>query len=341
MNEVLVLMKAMPPTVGHRRLIEFAKQLGFVTVLIDTKRDEPMIDERVKAVGEMLGSGGIVHHVWIEIQDPQDDSFWNAWDDALEFCRGRMTYVVASEPYGAEVAKRVGARFLPYDPKRELCNTHAENIRLNPNFHWNEIDPSFQPYLRTTVTLWGAESTGKTTLSKMLASKNWGFDTNWLYEYARPYLETVGPEITIPKMEDIWHGQAAVQRQFHLLPSKSPVLIQDTDLFSTVGYWDQPHWAKELGTAPFALCEEAVELKSDLYIITPSNIPFEQDEIRYGDGVRESPDEYWINLAKRAGLHYVVLQSDDLSERLEEAKIHIGMTMLEKLDRIKYDRKGF
>lgn len=165
-----------------------------------------------------------------------------------------------------------------------------------------------------TITVFGAESTGKTTLSRQLARK---LNAKWRHEFARPYLEQTGASITTESMRDIWHGQKRLQE---LAVSISyHAVVQDTDLYSTVGYWKLPHVEPNIGTCPPELVADAARLSSDIYIVTTSNIPFEHDPIRYGGDRRESHDEYWINICERYELPYIVLTKSDQSSRLQEA----------------------
>ncbi|MGB4762655.1 MAG: ATP-binding protein [Candidatus Saccharimonas sp.] len=165
---------------------------------------------------------------------------------------------------------------------------------------------------RFTVTIFGAESTGKTTLSRQLAQK---LEATWLHEFARPYLEQTHADITNTSMIDIWRGQLKLQKQ-----AQGDLVVQDTDLFSTVGYWQLPHVEPTLGPCPDELIADAHRLRSDLYIITKSNIPFEQDKIRYGGDRRESPDQYWIDLCENYALPYIVLDASSRATRVETAQ---------------------
>jgi HTH-type transcriptional repressor of NAD biosynthesis genes len=122
-------------------------------------------------------------------------------------------------------------------------------------------------------------------------------------------------------MTRIAKGQAALQRQGQMLRDK-PFIIQDTDLYSTVGYWNLH--LRDFGFKPYDLEENAGKLMSDLYIITKSNIPFEADPLRYGGDKREGSDEFWIELLnKYSGTKYVVLESDDRWDRVDEALLHL------------------
>lgn len=325
MSRALVLMKALPPTRGHERLIDFAKGFaGSGVVLMDTAFGEPLVAERCDWIISHIWSTGtpwLFKHIQTSDENPESEGFWERWT-ARWNALGKFDYVIGSEDYCAKVAECIGARYIPYDPKRELSRAKGTEIRKSPISLFKYVAPDFQSRMRVKVTIWGAESTGKTTLSKALADHHaLCNDVEWTYEWARPYLETVGPEITVQTMNDIWHGQYAVEENAMRNAIDKPYIVQDTDLYSTIGYWEQPHWESTLGPVPRGLINDARRHRSDLYIITKSDIPFEPDPIRYGVDHRESPDQYWINLAKKYCLNYVVLTSTDLSARILESRI--------------------
>jgi HTH-type transcriptional repressor of NAD biosynthesis genes len=342
MSRAYVLMTAMPPTKGHLHLIEFAEAIAdYVLVIVCTQPSEPFAHERWLAVNEACRKENshikvMNLHSTLE-QNPQAPGFWPMWDNIMRAYGFQVgDYVVSSEPYGATLASRLGGTFMPYDPNRQLYYTKGTRVREDPAKYFQDILPEFQRELRQTVTIFGAESTGKTTLSHELSIKMNG---HWLFEYARPYLETVGTDITKESMTGIWKGQAALQRHTAEWMDK-PWVIQDTDLWSTVGYWDLPHWSKELGSAPDELCVDAKRLKSDLYIVTPSNIPFEADPLRYGGDKREGSDEYWISVLDYAGVKYEVLKSNHPVDRLYEAASIMEQHWDKVAESIAYDRQG-
>lgn len=332
------LMTAMPPTKGHQNLGEFVSNLGpgRGNIIVCTQPDEPFARERYYAV--LNGCpGATVHWLHRELpQDPNSEGFWLMWYKIMKdygFKPGDT--FVSSEPYGAKLAEVCDGIFMPYDIGRELLPTRATDIRSNPIKKFADIMPTFQNTLRTKVTFWGAESTGKTTLSLEVSKLMNG---HWLYEYARPYLEAVGPEITIDAMLDIWRGQLSAERHAEKWYDK-PYLFQDTDLFSTIGYWMQPHWQDALGPVPDKLIKDALERKSDLYVIPLSNIPFEQDTIRYGVDKRESPDEFWLGIADRFKLNYVTLDTGDFHKRVSESMWQTRLASEAKVAGMKYERQ--
>lgn len=314
-----VLMTAMPPTKGHLHLIQFASSLAtHAHVILCTQPGEPFWAERLLALQKATQGlpNVLLHHIHKTLpQEPeQDPGFWDMWADFLHmFGFQDGDYVVASETYGLRLAEEVKGIFMPYDISRTIDQSKATNVREHTIGNFHNILPEFQPYIRKTVTIFGAESCGKTTLARALSYET---RSTWLPEWARTYLETVGSELNTQVMTNIWHGQAALQKQGQLIPDR-PFVIQDTDLFSTIGYWEMH--IEEYGHEPKELIADAVALQSDLYIITRSNIPFEEDPLRYGGDKREGSDEFWIELAKDYGLNYVVLEDADLHARIDKS----------------------
>jgi hypothetical protein len=131
--------------------------------------------------------------------------------------------------------------------------------------------------------------------------------------------------------------------------------VQDTDLYSTHGYWQ--YWANHYDSLdtwslprlrdypPMALLKQADALKSDLYIITPSEIPFEPDPLRYGGDRREISDEWWIQYAQIHHLNYRVLPRADPNDpqgyfdvKVKESQKWIEEELAKKAAMIQYDR---
>lgn len=333
MTRAYVLMTAMPPTKGHLHLIQFAARAATTAeVIVTTQPSEPYPFERLEALRKATAGMNVnIHHIHKELpQEPVGEPFWDMWVDFLHtYGLQKGDYIVASELYGKKLADLTGARFLPYDLHREVYGIRATQVRDNPRWYFDHVLPEFQPILRVRVTVFGAESTGKTTLAKALAQKANG---HFIPEWARQYLMDVDRDISVESMTAIWKGQRALQKQAGDLVDK-PFIIQDTDLFSTWGYWG--FWGPK--TRPQRLTAQAIAEVSDLYLITQSNIPFEADPIRYGGDKREQDDAYWVNIADTLGLNYRIIQSDTLEDRVNEAFNLVCDFYNEEID-IKYDR---
>ena len=333
----------MPPTTGHLALLQFASRLalGGVVAIINTQPHEPFAEERacsLRAAIHRVGLGRqvkLIHYKKAIEQDPTTPGFWHMWQRMMiDFGITKNDCIVASERYGKKLAEVTGTQFFPYDINRTINPAKATPIRLDPLAHFGDVIPEFQPYLRTRITLFGAESTGKTTLSKELAD---ALGATWLFEYARPYLEETINEISSRSMTAIWQGQKALQEHASDVCT-SPFIIQDTDLFSTVGYWQFPHWQQTIGPFPAALEADAIRLQSDLYIVTKSTIPFEADPLRYGGDKREGSDTYWTTLCERYSLPFVTLDMPGRNDRLRAA-VDLARTAAKKRTRqLVYDR---
>jgi NadR type nicotinamide-nucleotide adenylyltransferase len=311
-----VLMTAMPPTKGHLDLVRFAREATDysqdVLVVLCTQPGEPFVTERFMAVCEWLDDlykAKCINLYETMEQNAEAPGFWDMWKSILtKYGANSNDTFVASEMYGKKVADLFGAKFLPYDIGRQMNKAKGNDVRTNPFGNFYHIAHTFQPHLRRTVTFFGAESCGKTETSKHVSAI---LNGHWTFEYARPYLEALGPEITVDKMTDIWHGQCAVQDNAHHYAMDLPFIVQDTDLFSTVGFWK--NWSPE--TMPDELVRQAKMRKSDLYIILGDAINFAPDQLRYGGDRRETNDQYWIDLCKEYGLNYKYVNSKSYVER--------------------------
>tara|TARA_R110002072_G_scaffold70811_5_gene170599 strand:+ start:3715 stop:4314 length:600 start_codon:yes stop_codon:yes gene_type:complete len=125
------------------------------------------------------------------------------------------------------------------------------------------------------IVLFGPESTGKTTLSIQLAKH---YNTVWVEEYARPYLQkvwnqerrTCEPKDILP----IAYGQMALENR--LAKRADKVLICDTDLLETKVYSEEYYG----GFVDPLLEKGANESQYDLYLLTYIDTPWEEDDLR-------------------------------------------------------------
>lgn len=340
MSTAFVLMTAMPPTVGHKALIEYASYVSTqVQVIVCTQPGEPFVEARVAALRAACQRKNVtINHKHRDL--PQEPSgfpgFWGMWGGFLrEYGFQDGDFIVASEEYGVRLAQEVNGVFIPFDLGRNIVKAKATWVRNNPYLHYKTILPEFRQNLKKKITIFGAESVGKTTLAKKISQR---MPLAQFYpEWARPFLETVGPEVTHDKMEDIWDGQRSLQR-FADNNVEEMLSIFDTDLFSTLGYW---RYSPATGSVPNDLEIDAVNLQSDLYIMLPSTLPFEADPLRYGGDKRETPDRYWIDILSEYDLPFVVLDGRDPSKWVNLAVEEIvELLPINENNPLKYTRVG-
>lgn len=348
-------MTALPPTTGHLQLIQFASSLADTcTIMLTTQPDEPFVQERVDALYQAIERlpyrPSIVHYSRPMDPDPESPGFRDRWAGIMIGAGAEPgDLLVISEEWGRWLAEMTQMDWRPYDIRREINTAKGTLIREDPHLYWYDIIPEFRRHLQVRVTIFGAESTGKTTLAKAIANR---MGALCLPEYARPYLETVGNEINWASMQAIYEGQRALQQADWY---EDPLVIQDTDLFSTFGYWwnmrerigENPNprstegWGIKDDWPAEGLMEDAQALASDLYIVLPSAIPFEPDPLRYGGDHREIEDPYWIKLVSGQNLNYVVLPEHETDAWVDGVQALIEEAMTNKAKLISYDRHGY
>lgn len=119
----------------------------------------------------------------------------------------------------------------------------------------------------------GAESTGKTTLCRELATH---FGVPWLSEYAREYLD--GTPYQQRDVEFIAREQT--RREAELLANTVGGVVLDTDL-AVILIW----WREKYGAAPPWLAHAFAAQAPRLYLLCRPDLPWQPDPLR------ESPDD--------------------------------------------------
>ncbi len=126
------------------------------------------------------------------------------------------------------------------------------------------------------VAITGPESTGKTRLAAWLADK---YQTLWVPEYAREYLEKNGPDYTLEDVVAIARGQLAQENA--AAENTREVLICDTDLLVT------KIWCEVVfGNCPEWIEQQFLSHRYDLYLLCYPDIPWEPDPLRENPGDR-------------------------------------------------------
>ena len=181
-----------------------------------------------------------------------------------------------------------------------------------------EKDYKQKPSSCLKVVLFGPESTGKTTLSKQLATH---FNTVWAEEFARDYLQKkwdAEGKICEPKdLLPIARGQMKLENEYAKKANK--ILICDTDLLETKVYSE----AYFSGACDPILEKYAIENTYDVYFLTYIDTPWEKDDLRDKPQERIAMFEAFENALKKYNKSYVLLKGDEAS-RLKTAIEHIN-----------------
>ena len=181
-----------------------------------------------------------------------------------------------------------------------------------------------EPVNIVKVVLFGPESTGKTTLSKALASH---YNTVWVPEFARTYLqEKWNNERKTCEVSDlipIAMGQMDLENT--LAKKADKLLICDTDLLETKVYSEEYYGgfvAKELDKA-------ATENNYDLYLLTYIDTPWEADDLRDRPEQREEMFKAFENALKKYNRPYILLKGNK-EVRLKKAIKAINQRIAQK-----------
>ena len=330
MSTSWTFVAAIPPTLGHADMISFANHLRpGAKVIFVTRPNEPFSKERYDSLVEHFAGTGVQFlRVQVESETDEGNEFWAEKLLALGFAKGDV--LVSSEHWGWDLAERLGADFFPYDEGRFIRFTKGTQVRSDLVANWEWILPEFQQRLQKRVVIFGAESVGKSTLTGLLRrSHRHATET---FEYARPLL-TANPELDVAAMTRIWEGQKALQQTAIRMLAHPRVVFHDTDLFSTLGYWE--FWKPD--EVPEELAADAMASAADLYILLPSNIPFEADPIRYGGTKREQSDDYWESVLQKYNLPYMKVESADMLSRAVEVNTRLQELLPTTID---FVRKG-
>jgi NadR type nicotinamide-nucleotide adenylyltransferase len=119
----------------------------------------------------------------------------------------------------------------------------------------------------------GPESTGKSTLCSQLAQR---FNTKWVPEYAREYLEKNGTNYTYDDLLIIAKGQIDLEESLN-----SQLTISDSQLFIDTDMYVMKVWCEYV----FNKCHNwilnrIVERKYDGYLLCNVDLPWVKDNLR-------------------------------------------------------------
>ncbi|AXT62197.1 nicotinate-nucleotide adenylyltransferase [Aquimarina sp. AD10] len=166
------------------------------------------------------------------------------------------------------------------------------------------------------IVLFGPESTGKTTLAKQLAAY---YDTEWVPEYAREYLQAKwnkNKEIcTYDDLVEIAKGQISLEND--AVKKANKVLICDTDLLETKVY-SEVYFD---GLVHPDLDKISLENVYDLYLLTYIDVPWVKDDLRDKPHQREEMFLQFKNTLDKYGLPYVILKGDQANRQKNAIKI--------------------
>ncbi len=270
----IVLGKFYPLHTGHIFLIEESrKKVDRLIVLIGTLKSESISGElRLQALKIQFPELDIRHITDENPQFPEaHQDFWNIWKQSIEkIVLERIDFVFSSETYGEPLATILGAKSVCIDLDRKIVPISGTKIREKPIKYWDFLAESSRPFFVKKIVLYGPESTGKTTLSRMLAEE---FKTIWIPEYARELLEEKNSEVEESDIPLIAKGQIRLEEE--AVQKANKILFCDTDLLVTKVYAEHYY-----GRCEEWVSEAANTRNYELHLLTNNDIPHVADKLR-------------------------------------------------------------
>ena len=168
------------------------------------------------------------------------------------------------------------------------------------------------------IVVTGSESTGKTTLARMLGER---FDTVSTSEFSREYADVRRVPLDRHDVEAIALGQLALEDR-RAPQARNGLLVLDTDLFSTVVYG--PHY---YGTLEPWIERAALARRGDLYLLLDIDVPWVPDAIRDRGEQRAHMHGLFRGMLERYGLPFVTIGggwTDRLTRAVEAVERVVG-----------------
>ena len=342
----LVVGKFYPPHRGHQYLIERAAALcALATVLVMAARSETLaVADRVAWLQASCADLQGVTVAGVRCDVPVDFGSEAIWAAQVAVMRAALEgnglppvdAVVSSEPYGDELAARIGAKHVCVDPGRTAVPVSASQIRTDLTGCWDDLLAPARAGLATRVVVVGAESTGTSTIAALLAEEYRRRDGVWartrcVTEAGRDYtltkwqqarVEAAAAGLPDPPLDALlwtpadFDAVAAEQtrRENQTAAAGSPLLVCDTDAFAT-SVWERRYLGgRARGLQRWATTDLP---RHDVYLLTShEGVPWHDDGLREGDLAVRNAMTGWFARALTAAGHSWVLLTGSAAERL-------------------------
>lgn len=224
--------------------------------------------------------------------------------------RERITHFFSSEEYGAHVAAGLSCRDVRVDMSRATHPVSATLVRANPARAREYLDPIvYHDFIKRVVIL-GAESTGKTTLTEILARR---YRTTYAVEHGREFWikYNQGGRLTANQMVELAREHRALEERAFAI--SSGLFFSDTNAITTTQFCR--HYGHEVPATLQAMADEDMR-HYDLYLVCDTDIPFAQDGTRQDEETRTIMQGRLLESLNRP--YHVV--SGDLTRRVRQVR---------------------
>lgn len=307
---------------GHQFLIETAiKKMDEVIVMIynaPSVTDVPL-DVRANWIRKLYSKVKVIE-AW---DGPEDNGHSERIkkineDYILKKITVPITHFFSSEWYGEHVSKVLGAKNVVVDEARKKFPISGTLIRANVFENRKFLDPVVYSDLITKVVFVGAESTGKTTISKRLSEE---YETAWMPEYGREYWDEhhdADGFLTPEQLADLAKGH--LEREDQIILDADKYFFVDTNAITTEMFSNFYHGFAHPDLKKLA---KENEKRYDLYFLCDIDIPYEDEPGRSGAEHRIVFQKEIIDDLNARGIKYITLRGN-LEARIGKVKEVLG-----------------
>ena len=232
------------------------------------------------------------------------------WAAAFKKILPDIDIVFTSEKYGTYLAEYMHIEHLPFDEPRLMVPISGTAIREKPLSNWEYIPEQVRPYFLKKICIVGAESTGKTTLTKRLGEN---YRTAYVPEMAREIIEETD-KCTHDDLLKIaaLHAQQIVSKTI----VSNKFLFVDTNLAITKSY-SQFLFNKDLLVEPWI--EEANQFH--LHIFLEPDCDYVQDGTRLSIIERNKLSDHHKQFFQRSSIPFFPVGGNWENRFAESCKI--------------------
>lgn len=316
----LVIGKFAPLHAGHQLLIDTAfGECDQVSVWCYSNPDFPDMPAPVR-------------HAWLRelypharvLPEPENPPGNDVADDVhARFVRAELArlgvapdVVFTSEAYGEGLAAHLGIPHRLVDPKRTRVPVSGTLVRRDVHAARAWLDARVYGHFIERVVLMGAESTGKSTLTRALAD---AFGTLGVQEYGRDVFEREGGVLRPEHFVEIARGHRALEDEAVRSGGVHRYLFVDTNAVTTL-MWSFLLTRTALPDV-LRLAGECRERYAHVFVCA-DDLAFEQDGWRSNTSVRAVQQAWVLHDLTVRGIPFVVLRGT-VEERLQQVITHL------------------
>jgi HTH-type transcriptional repressor of NAD biosynthesis genes len=308
-----LLGKFMPLHKGHEAMIEFAlSNCDELTILVCSLPTESIDGElRFKWMLNRFPDARVFHCDKILPQEPDpnmsyDKDFWTTWVNVIKsYHPEKLDVIFGSEDYVYTLGAHLGCGQMVFDKDRKIVPVSGTMCRTYPLEYWDYMNKEVRQYFVKRVLIIGTESTGKSTLTEMLAKH---YNTEFMPEYARYYIDDyLGGNMDNLKYEhfDEFASIHRIIEQTVKLRDANKILFTDTDAITTL-IFSREYYGKVSETVVNLANSE----KYDLILLCNPDVPWIDDGQRNLGHKREELYQQFVHELTIRNMSYVDIKGN-------------------------------